>query len=174
MGTSDLWYWRSLAAELNTAEIWAVGQEVSWTAHTLRWWARSHYPKTPRPEPALAHQVQARQAVASRPLEDWEQARPIIRADCVDGPRPCPWVACVHHLGIHVDSKGRIRAQPGVRDGDLEGLPFGGCALDASDAGPHGLEEIARFLGTWKGEVQRIIADAQAQAQARGRWSAVG
>ena len=24
--------------------------------------------------------------------------RPKIRADCIDGPRPCPWVGCRYHL----------------------------------------------------------------------------
>lgn len=31
-----------------------------------------------------------------------EIQRPLTRADCVDGPRPCPWVGCRHHLLIEV------------------------------------------------------------------------
>ncbi len=29
-------------------------------------------------------------------------ARPRTRGDCADGPRPCPWYRCRHHLGLEV------------------------------------------------------------------------
>ena len=31
-------------------------------------------------------------------------ARPLTRAECKDGPRPCPWVSCRHHLLLEVAS----------------------------------------------------------------------
>ncbi len=41
---------------------------------------------------------------------DLERLRPKIRADCVDGPRPCPWIGCRYHLAITVDpEKGSVK-----------------------------------------------------------------
>ena len=38
-------------------------------------------------------------------------ARPITRADCIDGPRPCPWVSCRHHLLLEIAA-----ARPAIND----------------------------------------------------------
>ena len=35
---------------------------------------------------------------------DWIE-RPKTRADCVDGPRPCPYISCAHHLYLDVNNE---------------------------------------------------------------------
>jgi hypothetical protein len=43
-------------------------------------------------------------AAQAEPVEDLEPIeRPVTRGDCVDGPRPCPWVSCKYHLYLDVD-----------------------------------------------------------------------
>lgn len=43
--------------------------------------------------------------------------RPRTRAECIDGPRPCPWASCRHHLLLEIAyAKPRIDAQGNVRD----------------------------------------------------------
>src|SRR5262245_7942442 len=37
------------------------------------------------------------------PVEDVE--RPRNRSECRDGPRPCPWVACKHHLYLDINPR---------------------------------------------------------------------
>jgi hypothetical protein len=34
--------------------------------------------------------------------------RPQTRAECVNGPRPCPWVACSHHTLLEVTQQGWV------------------------------------------------------------------
>ena len=164
MPQSEHWRWRSLASEMNAQGDWSTEQTEPWTAASLRAWARRHFPR-PR-QPPRFHRMAT---IGRRDLEAWEAERPRTRADCIHGPRPCPWLACVHHLGSHVDSRGRLYLHPAVKADDWPALPYGGCALDAAQAGPRGLAEIAHLMGTWKAEVVRIIAEAQSEA--RDRWS---
>lgn len=59
--------------------------------------------------------------------------RPRTRADCVDGPRPCPWVSCKHHLYLDVDPEtGAIKLNfPDLAVDELEET----CALDVAEEG---------------------------------------
>jgi hypothetical protein len=66
---------------------------------------------------------------------------PRTRADCLGGPRPCPWRACRFNLG------------PDVRGG---GEPAETCALDVADRGGGTLEEIAVVLGLTRERVRQI------------------
>ena len=63
--------------------------------------------------------------------------RPRTRADCINGPRPCPWVGCRHHLYLTVDERdGAMTLNfPGVEVWDLKQS----CALDGADAERDGL-----------------------------------
>lgn len=43
--------------------------------------------------------------------------RPTKRSECVDGPRPCPWVSCRHHLLLEIShGKPRTNADGTKRD----------------------------------------------------------
>lgn len=61
----------------------------------------------------------------------WDAERPRTRGDCKDGPRPCPWASCRHHLLLEVSEDfGTIKLNhPGKSLDELEDT----CALDVAD-----------------------------------------
>jgi hypothetical protein len=91
-----------------------------------------------------------RRALRRHPLTEAERRayaqlrrqRPRTRADCRDGPRPCPWVSCEHHLGLDVRPNGSIRFASDVLD--PLALPET-CALDVAERGGLDREEVARL-----------------------------
>lgn len=69
--------------------------------------------------------------------------RPRIRADCVCGPRPCPWVGCKYHLYLEI-KKGKIKLNhKGLQPWEI---PFS-CSLDVADFTLPGLLRNNRDLG---------------------------
>ncbi len=61
--------------------------------------------------------------------------RPRMRGDCIDGPRPCPWVGCRYHLYLDVTPGGGIKFnRPDVAPDELEKMTAT-CALDVADRG---------------------------------------
>jgi hypothetical protein len=89
--------------------------------------------------------------------------RPGARAECVDGPRPCPWYGCRHHLGLHQSAGGELRVR------ELEDLAET-CVLDLVDANPDGmpLEAIAAAIGLGSVEAVRTI-ETKALSKIPGR-----
>lgn len=88
---------------------------------------------------------------------------PRTRRDCVDGPRPCPWVRCKHHLLL---SRKAARISGVLRsDEDLVELLFDGqpsCARDFEEEGaPQVL--IGQALDLSHGRVQQIEWEALAE-----------
>lgn len=69
--------------------------------------------------------------------------RPQKREDCVDGYRPCPFVACKHHLFLEVDVRGAISFQFGEDIDGFDDMPDT-CCLDVADRGGIRLEEAAK------------------------------
>jgi len=70
--------------------------------------------------------------------------RPRTRGECVDAPRPCPWVGCRYHLALEVSSTGALRlAFPRLEPWELAET----CSLDIADRGPLSLEQIGSHLG---------------------------
>lgn len=83
--------------------------------------------------------------------------RPRTRGDCVNGPRPCPWVACRHHLWLDVDRRGFIQA--GSRGTDIACLTTmpETCALDVADAGGTTVDHIALLYGVSTSRIGQLI-----------------
>lgn len=64
------------------------------------------------------------------PTQPLPRALPRTRAECVDGPRPCPYVSCRYHLFLEVTSTGSIAHNvPGKELHDLQDT----CALDVAE-----------------------------------------
>jgi hypothetical protein len=74
----------------------------------------------------------------------WDD-QPRTRGDCVDGPRPCPWLSCRYHLGLPFEGKRRSANT---------------CSLDVADQGGLVQAELADELGLSKARVQQIEATA--------------
>jgi hypothetical protein len=103
---------------------------------------------------------------ATLPIE-----RPRTRAECIDGPRPCPWIGCrAHLLTDRVTKDGTLRASPAPGrpskpidawtdeelGASLARLPES-CALDVAERGGVSLAEIARLLGGMSRERARQL-----------------
>ncbi len=82
--------------------------------------------------------------------------RPRLRSDCLDMPRPCPFVSCRHHLYLEVnEDTGSIKLN--FPDTDLQELPET-CALDVADRGGVTLEEIGEILNLTRERIRQVEA----------------
>jgi Sigma-70, region 4 len=91
-------------------------------------------------------------AQARRILEEY--ARPQVRADCIDSPRPCPWVGCRQHLGLYITEMGALRLMHKWDDGRPT------CALDEADQGGAILDDVAETFHVTRERVRQIEAKA--------------
>lgn len=80
-------------------------------------------------------------------------ARPTTRAACRDGPRPCPWVSCRHHLLADVSEFGALKLN--FPDRDLDELPAS-CALDVAEQGGLSLEAVGALLNVTRERARQI------------------
>jgi len=110
------------------------------------------------PVPGDAPMREARPPSISEVLGALDQEAPRIRADCIDGPRPCPWVRCRWHalwvikpreallLAHHTDEQ-IIRM--------LSEMKYS-CVLDVCDLGEATLELTGEVLHTTRERVRQI------------------
>ena len=89
-----------------------------------------------------------------------ELERPRTRADCGAEARPCPWVACKHHLYLDINpDTGSIKINfPDREPWELEHT----CALDVAEGGGRTLDEI--------GEITNLTRERIRQVEIRGLW----
>jgi len=97
-------------------------------------------------------------AVGTEMYPPVELARPQTRADCSAEARPCPWVACKHHLYLDINpTTGSIKLNyPDREPWELEHS----CSLDVADAGGKTLDEI--------GEITNLTRERIRQVELRG------
>lgn len=88
-------------------------------------------------------------------------SRPRTRGECIDGPRPCPWVSCRHHLYLDVGKNaGRLKFNfPDLEPGELAES----CALDVADRGGETLERVAERMNLTRERVRQIESRALAK-----------
>lgn len=91
---------------------------------------------------------------ANQILASVEHLRPRYRRDCVEGPRPCPWVSCKFHLYLDVHpEKGSIK----INFPDLEVWEMAEtCALDVADQGGITLEEVGEILNLTRERIRQV------------------
>jgi hypothetical protein len=91
-------------------------------------------------------------ALANPPVDDID--RPATRAECKDMPRPCPFVACKHHLYLDINPRtGSIK----INFPDLEPWELAHtCALDVADSGGLTLEEIGLITNLTRERVRQV------------------
>jgi hypothetical protein len=86
------------------------------------------------------------------PVDDVE--RPRTRAECKNEARPCPWVACKHHLYLDINPEtGSIKINfPDLEPWDLPHT----CALDVADQGALTLEEIGVITNLTRERIRQV------------------
>ena len=90
--------------------------------------------------------------------------KPKSRAECVEGPRPCPFVSCKHHLYIDVSPRtGAIK----LNFPDLEVWDLGeSCALDVADRGGTTLEDVGAIMNLTRERIRQVEVKALAKLEA--------
>ncbi len=90
--------------------------------------------------------------------------KPRSRAECAEGPRPCPFVSCQHHLYIDVSPKtGAIK----LNFPDLEVWEMGeSCALDIADRGGTTLEDVGAIMNLTRERIRQVEVKALAKLEA--------
>ncbi len=96
------------------------------------------------------------------PENDYEKPR--TRAECLEGPRPCPYVSCKHHLYIDVSARtGAIK----LNFPDLEVWDLGeSCALDVADRGGTTLEDVGAIMNLTRERIRQVEVKALAKLEA--------
>ncbi|MDX6479491.1 MAG: hypothetical protein QOG85_1 [Gaiellaceae bacterium] len=96
------------------------------------------------------------------PTDEHEDVqRPVTRADCVDGVRPCPFVSCAHHLYLDVSARtGAIK----LNFPDLEPHELAeSCSLDIADGGGATLERVGEIMNLTRERIRQVEAGGMAQ-----------
>ena len=80
--------------------------------------------------------------------------RPKARDECAAGPRPCPYVACKHHLYLDVNpDTGSIKLNfPDIPVWEMKET----CALDIADRGGVTLEEVGEILNLTRERIRQV------------------
>jgi hypothetical protein len=102
-----------------------------------------------------------------------EAERPKKRSQCVDGPRPCPWVSCRYNLYLDVRGDGILRFNfPGKEPHEV----FQSCALDLAEDGLRTLEQVALLMGMSKERARQIeeVAFDKLQSQIKEKYPKTG
>jgi hypothetical protein len=133
-----------------------IGQEQShW-----HWHARlSRFRQTkrsrsigPRTLSSRVSKVELAEKRAETP-DDGKRRLPVTRADCVDGPRPCPLVSCRYHLYLEVAPSGNVRLNfPDIPPEEM----VVSCSLDLADEGPLTLDQLAQVMNLTRERARQV------------------
>jgi hypothetical protein len=80
--------------------------------------------------------------------------RPSSRAECREEMRPCPWVACKHHLYLDINPEtGSIKINfPDLEPWELKHT----CALDVAERGGITLEEVGEIMNLTRERIRQV------------------
>ncbi len=87
-------------------------------------------------------------------LSEIESRRPRMRSECANGPRPCMFVSCKHHLYLDVNPEtGSVKVNfPDKEVWELEET----CALDVADRGGITLEEVGAIMNLTRERIRQV------------------
>ena len=93
-----------------------------------------------------------------------DERRPMSRAECVGGVRPCPYVSCKHHLYLDVNpTTGSIKLNfPGLEVWEMAET----CALDIADRGGITLEEVGLIMNLTRERIRQVEVSGLEKLQA--------
>jgi sigma-70-like protein len=87
-------------------------------------------------------------------IAEMDASRPKTRADCGQGPRPCPYVSCKFNLYVDVNPRtGSVKMN--FPDKELWELADT-CALDVADRGGITLEEVGVIMNLTRERVRQL------------------
>ena len=87
-------------------------------------------------------------------LRTVEENRPRVRADCINGPRPCMFVSCKHNLYLDVNpDTGSIKLN--FPDKEIWELEYT-CALDVAEKGGITLEEVGEIMNLTRERIRQV------------------
>lgn len=97
--------------------------------------------------------------------------KPRMRAECVEGARPCPFVSCQHHLYLDVSARtGAIK----LNFPDLEVWEMNEtCGLDVADRGGTTLEDVGAIMNLTRERIRQVEVKALAKLEALRDMSAL-
>ncbi|HRC56954.1 MAG TPA: sigma factor-like helix-turn-helix DNA-binding protein, partial [Kofleriaceae bacterium] len=80
--------------------------------------------------------------------------RPATREQCREDMRPCPWVACKHHLYLDINPEtGSIKINfPDLEPWELQNT----CALDVAERGGITLEEVGEIMNLTRERIRQV------------------
>jgi hypothetical protein len=87
-------------------------------------------------------------------MREMQARRPRSRAECANGPRPCMFISCKHHLYLDVNpATGSIK----LNFPDKEVWEMGEtCALDVADRGGITLEEVGTIMNLTRERIRQV------------------
>jgi hypothetical protein len=90
--------------------------------------------------------------------------KPRTRAECAEGPRPCPFVSCEYHLFVDVSPRtGAIK----LNFPDLEVWELTeSCSLDVADRGGTTLEDVGAIMNLTRERIRQVEVKALAKLEA--------
>lgn len=87
------------------------------------------------------------------PDDELFAGRPKTRGECVDAPRPCPWVGCRYSLYLEVSPTGSIKLVfPDLEPWELQHT----CALDVADSGGLTLEDVGAITNLTRERIRQV------------------
>ncbi|MEZ0311429.1 MAG: sigma factor-like helix-turn-helix DNA-binding protein [Myxococcota bacterium] len=95
---------------------------------------------------------------AGETVEVLDYDRPKVRSECKEGPRPCLFVSCKHHLYLDVNPEtGSVKLNfPDKEVWELEET----CALDVAERGGITLEEVGEILNLTRERIRQLEVTA--------------
>ncbi|MSQ83217.1 MAG: DNA-binding protein [Myxococcales bacterium] len=96
--------------------------------------------------------------------EYMDYRRPQTRGECINGQRPCPYVACKHHLYLDVNPvTGSIKINfPDVEVWEMQES----CALDIAERGGQTLEEVGAIMNLTRERIRQVEVSGLERLQA--------
>ena len=87
-------------------------------------------------------------------IQEIEHTRPRSRSECANGPRPCMFISCKHHLYLDVNpDTGSIKLNfPDKEIWELDET----CALDVADRGGITLEEVGTIMNLTRERIRQV------------------
>ena len=138
--------------ELSDADGMAEGGEMPEVSRKIRRRRRRTRPRSKTIAMKRLTREELRVGAAMYPPVDIP--RPTTRAECREEMRPCPWVACKHHLYLDINPEtGSIKINfPDLEPWDLQNT----CALDVAERGGITLEEVGEIMNLTRERIRQV------------------